>query len=259
MKDYYGILGVDRKASADDIKRAYRKLASQHHPDKGGDTSQFQQIEEAYRILSDPQQRAAYDNPRPQTHSFEFGDGSPFDFQSIFNMFGTQFQQSARPRYSRMTLWISLLDVAKGGRRTVSVGTQQGVHAVEIEIPTGIEDGQSVQYARLAPGGGDLVVTFRVQPDHQWQRQGPHLVKDMQISIWDLILGADITITDIEGNSLVFAVPARTQPGALIRLRGRGLPIREGGRGDLMIRAQARVPSQISAELTDHIRQERGQ
>ena len=172
MKDYYSILGVGRTAASDEIKRAYRKLASQHHPDKGGDTARFQEIEEAYRVLSDPQQRAQFDNPRSNFGGFRFHE-QPFDFNTIFNMFGTQFQhpqRQQRPAQARMSLWIQLSDVASGGKRTVSVGSSAGSQIVELDIPVGIDDGATVAYPGLAPGGIDLVVTFRIHPNPRWQR-----------------------------------------------------------------------------------------
>ena len=87
MKDHYATLGIGRGASDAEIKRAYRRLASQHHPDKGGDTARFQAVEEAYRILSDPAARQEYDNPRPQAHFSATG----FNLDEIFTMFGTRF------------------------------------------------------------------------------------------------------------------------------------------------------------------------
>ena len=146
MTDHYQTLGVQKTATADEIKRAFRKLASQHHPDKGGDTAKFQEIQAAYEVLGESAKRAAYDNPRGP----EFGGSqanNAFDFGEIFNMFGARFQQTQQRSHARMTLWIGLLDVATPGPRTVSIGTQTGSHAVEINIPNGIEDGDSVQYA----------------------------------------------------------------------------------------------------------------
>lgn len=256
MKDYYRTLGVERTASADEIKRAYRKLASQHHPDRGGDTARFQEIEEAYRILSDPQQRQQYDNPQPDFSQFGFRAGAPFDFDSIFDIFGTQFRQGApRRSVARMSLWIQLTDVATGGSRTVSVGTNQGVQAIEINIPLGIEDGQAVQYSGLAPGGGDLVITFRVHPHPQYQRQGSNLVTEQTVNIWDLILGGELQVRDLLGNWLSMNIPPRTQPGTVLRLRGRGLPQRTTPAGDLLVRVQAQIPTDIPQSLLDQIAQ----
>lgn len=262
MKDYYSILGVPRTAAADEIKRAYRKLASQHHPDKGGNTARFQEIEEAYRVLSDPQQRAAFDNPQPQGFPGGFNFHSqPFDFNNIFNMFGTQFHpQQGRPRaaQARMSLWIQLSDVASGGARTVSVGTQNGSQMIEIEIPLGIEDGGTVVYPGLAPGGVDLAVTFRIHPNPRWQRDGFNLYTDHRVSIWTLITGGDITVRDILNRELEVHVPAMTQPGQILRCRGRGLPDRANNPGDMMIRLQAEIPRNISTDLLQQIRQESG-
>lgn len=260
MKNYYAILGLAKTANADEIKRSYRKLASQHHPDKGGDTARFQEIEEAYRVLSDPEKRAQYDNPQPNFGGFRFQQ-QPFDFNSIFNMFGAQFdpnmrQQAHRPAQARMSLWIQLSDVAQGGKRTVSVGSAAGTQMIEIEIPLGIEDGGTVAYPGLAPGGIDLVVTFRIHPNPKWQREGFNLYTDHRINVWTMIIGGEITVRDILNRELNVMVPAGTQPGQILRCRGRGLADRGNNPGDMLIRMQAEIPRDIPQDLLDRIRLE---
>ena len=257
MTDYYAALGVPKTATADDIKRAFRKLASQHHPDKGGDTQKFQAIQQAYATLGDEQKRAEYDNPRPQFSGFQ-GHPGGLNINDIFGqMFGQGFgqQQHQHPRRShvRMTLWISLLDVATGGKRTVSLGTQAGVSAVEIEIPLGINDGDNVQYEGIGPGGSDLVVQFKITPDRVWQRDGLNLLQEVRIDIWDLILGGELTIDTLTGKTLSTQVPARTQPGTVLRLKAQGLRDRAGQTGDIMIRVQAQIPENIAPEIIDAI------
>jgi curved DNA-binding protein len=256
MTDYYAALGVPRTATADEIKQAFRRLASQHHPDKGGDTQKFQAIQQAYATLGDESKRADYDNPRPQFSGFQ-GHPGGVNINDIFGqMFGQQFaQQHQHPRRShvRMTLWISLLDVATGGRRTVSLGTQSGVSAVEIEIPLGINDGDNVQYEGIGPGGADLVVNYRVSPDRTWQRDGLNLTQEVRIDIWNLILGGELTIDTLTGKTLSTRVPARTQPGTVLRLKAQGLRDRAGQTGDIMVRVQAQIPDNISPEIIDAI------
>ena len=256
MTDYYAALGVPKTATADDIKRAFRRLASQHHPDKGGDTQKFQAIQQAYATLGDDQKRAEYDNPRPQFSGFH-GHPGGVNINDIFGqMFGQQFgQQHQHPRRShvRMTLWISLLDVATGGKRTVSLGTQSGVSAVEIEIPLGINDGDNVQYEGIGPGGADLVVQFKVSPDRKWQRDGLNLTQEVRIDIWDLILGGELTIDTLTGKTLSTQVPARTQPGTVLRLKAQGLQDRTGRTGDIMVRVQAQIPENIPPEIIEAI------
>lgn len=257
---YYDTLGVAKTATPDEIKKAYRRLASQHHPDKGGDTAKFQQIEEAYRILSDPQQRAAHDNPQPDFGSFQF-NSQPFDFDNIFNMFGAQFhgQRQQRPATTaRMTLWVQLSDIAAGGKKTVSVGTSSGTQVIEIEIPHGIEDGGSVVYPKLAPGGIDLVVTFRIHPNPKWVREGFNLYTEQKVSIWTLITGGEVLVRDILNRELNVTIPAGMQPGQVLRCRGRGLPDRSNNPGDMMIRVQAEIPQNIPEDLLTLIRQQTG-
>jgi DnaJ-class molecular chaperone len=251
MQNLYQTLGVNRDATPDEIKRAYRKLASQHHPDRGGDTQKFQEIQVAYDTLGDAQKRAAYDNPG-------FGGGfradAPFDFQTIFDVFGTRFQQPGpaqqqRRQQARMSLWITLRDVATGGKRTISVGTQQGTHAVEIEIPLGIDNGDTVQYSGIGPGGLDLVVTYRIHPDARFERHALNLHTEHSVDVWTLITGGTIVVKDVLGNALEISVPARTQPGIMVRLRGRGLAGRNTTPGDLLVKLQARIPEHIDPEL----------
>jgi DnaJ-class molecular chaperone len=256
MTDYYATLGVQRTATADEIKRAYRRLASQHHPDKGGDTKKFQEIEEAYRTLSDVNKKQQYDNPSAHVNVNNFGFGnSPFNFDEIFAQFGTRFNQQHRPQtQARLTLWINLIDVARSGPKTITVSTPHGSNALEINIPQGIEDGDSVQYAGIAPGGVDLIITFRITPDPLWQRQGPNLITKKDVSIWDLILGGAIEIRDLQGTTLQLTIPQRSNPGTILRVRGRGLLGRAGNAGDLLIQLNAQIPVNIDSNILDAIR-----
>ena len=253
MKNYYQILGVEKSATADDIKRAFRRLASQHHPDKGGDTIKFQEIQEAYGVLGDDAKRAEYDNPKPQFSGFPGGGGF-----NMHDMFGQMFgQHQPRRSHVRMTVWISLPEVAQGGSRAVNVSTTAGSSTVAIEVPQGIDDGDQVQYGGVAPGGMDLVVQFRVQPNAQWRREGLNLHTEHRISIWDMILGSDVELQNLLGHNLVVRVPAGTQPGTVMRLRGHGIQDRHGQKGDLMIRMQAQIPKTIAPEIVTAIQQHR--
>jgi curved DNA-binding protein len=261
MSDYYATLGVAKTATQDEIKRAFRRLASQHHPDKGGDTAQFQKIQAAYDTLGDAEKRAAYDNPQPQFSGFSSTGGQPFDLHNIFNMFaqGGGFPGShPRRNHVRMTLWISLADAVRGGAKTVAVSTAAGSTTVQIDIPPGIDDGDNVQYGGIAPGGMDLVVQFRLSPDANWRRDGVNLHTERQVSVWDLILGGDIEITTVQGRTLTFSVAPRTQPGTVIRLRSQGIHTRSGEKGDLLIRLQAKLPDHIPEQILSAVRAHRG-
>ena len=261
MKDYYQILGVPKNASEDDIKRAFRRQAMQHHPDRGGDQNRFQEINEAYATLSDPQRRAEYDNPASRIHMGPMGSG--FNMDEIFSMFGVNMRQ--RQNTARISLWITLEDVARGGPKVIALQVGNSVNNAEIQIPPGINDGDTIRYPRLSPDGQDLVITYRIKPDPRWQRDGRNVITERAVDLWDLILGCETPVVDLLGTTLMLTVPPRTQPGAMLRLRGRGLPPSSvpghhsgGPAGDLFIRVQARIPDTISEELLAAIRQERG-
>ena len=258
MSDHYATLGVARTATPDEIKRAFRKLASQHHPDKGGDTRKFQEIQAAYDTLGDPGKRQQYDNPAPQFGGFGGTPGfnGQFDFNNIFDMFGARFQHPMK-QHARMTLWITLLDVATPGPRTISIGTNTGTHNVEINIPNGTEDGDNVQYQGIAPGGQDLVINFRVHPDQRWLRQNTTLITEATASFWVLVTGGTIILADIRGNKLELTVPPKTQPGTMLRAKGRGMPDRSGNNGDMLVRLVGRIPPNISPELMAAIEKEK--
>ena len=255
MKNYYQILGIAPDAGADDIKRAYRKLASQHHPDKGGDTARFQEIQEAYSVLSDPSKRDAYDRPQPS-----FMNNNGFDFDAIFNMFGANLHQQ-RKASPRIELWINLEDVYLGGPRMVALQLGNSVSNLEIQIPRGIHDQEGVRYHGIAPGGLDLVVIYRVKSNATWRRDGNNIITEYTVDIWDLILGANVKIKDLAGNELVVTIPPETQPGAVLRARGKGLPDRRQitVSGDLLIRLQAVIPSPVPEDILSAIRKIKGQ
>ena len=259
MTDHYAALGVARNATQDEIKRAFRKLASQHHPDKGGDTRKFQEIQAAYDTLGDSAKRQQYDNPAPQFQGFP--GGAQFNMGDIFSqMFGGHpgfAQQHPRRNHMRMSLWITLKDVSTGGHRQVAVGSLQGQSTIEIDIPRGINDGDMVQYQGLAPGGQDLVIEFRIHPHPQFRRDGLNLTVDHKASVWDMILGGDTTVVNLDGTQLVVAIPPLTDNSTTLRLRGRGLQDRKGAVGDLFIRLHAQLPNQISPELAEAIQPHR--
>lgn len=248
MKDYYNTLGVSRTASDDEIKRSYRRLASQHHPDKGGDTAKFQEIEEAYRVLSDPVQRQQHDSP-----NINFGNfGAGIDPNDIFRMF-TQRNMHRAPQ-QRLNLWIRLEDVALGGQRLVAIPGRGSDGNVQIEIPLGINDGDAVRYPGMLAGNQDLIVQFRVQPDAFWQRDQLDLVCTYTADFWQLILGATGNIATLTGQQLEFNIPERTRPDTTLRLKSRGLRTADGRTGDILVKLKAVLPVDIPEDLVTHIK-----
>jgi curved DNA-binding protein len=258
--DYYQTLGVGRDASPDDIKRAYRKMAAKHHPDRGGSTEEFQKIEEAYRNLSDPDLRSQHDNPNPFRgqpgggfngfpggFSFNFG-GNPFD--DLFQQFTRQQQ-----RVYSAAMWVTLEQVFAGSESEVAFNTPQGHKVFKIKVPQGVEDGAQVRYPNLMPDG-DLQIEFRVHRHQIFERQALELRMPLKVSVFDLITGTTIQVPTIEGDQVEVVIPPRTQPGTTMRLQGRGL-IANGIRGSQFLLITATIPDTISDSLLEQILLER--
>lgn len=248
VKDYYQILGVDRQATADDIKSAYRRLASKHHPDRGGDTQQFQEIQEAYATLSDDAKRKQYDQPPGQFHFQQ--SGIPPEFAHHFgDIFGHVFRHQIRPQ-ARVQVHLNLKDLATGGKRNYNISGQ----LIEIDIPLGIESGQEIRYPNIGPNNHDLVITYVINPHPVFQRQGLNLVAQRGLDFWDLILGCELEIENLQGNQLAISVPANTRPGTQMRLRAQGLPNGQGNRGDIILNISAELPRDIPSSIIEEIK-----
>lgn len=261
MSDHYQTLGVAKTATPDEIKKAYRKLASQHHPDKGGDTGKFQEIQTAYDTLSDPQKRQQYENPMPQGNPF--GGGMPGGFNFNFNgtdfndIFGQVFQQHQRhqnqPQAFRTSVHITLEQSYSGGAMPLKLQTHNQVHAVNIDIPKSITDGGQVKYDNLIPAGS-LIVEFRVQPHLKFERRGMDLVCNQSVSILDLIVGGLFEFTTISGKTLEVRIPPKTQPYMNLKIAGEGMPITGSTIfGDQIILIKPFVPDMIDDEITQSI------
>lgn len=256
MNDYYRVLGVNRDATPDEIKKAYRRAAAQHHPDRGGDTAQFQAVEEAYRVLSDPQQRAQHDNPHQAAGGFHFNfGGNPFDINDIFAQAFGGFpgqQRRQQPAQYRTQIWVTLEQVYNGGEHHIQLSNSRDMY--RINIPVGVEEGQQMRYDQLIPGAV-LIVEFRMHPHPVYQRRGADLYSSASINVLELLVGTTATVRTIAGRELTVTVPAGTKPGAHLRLAGHGL-VTNNRSGDHYLLIEAHLPDTISEQLQTAIRSE---
>ena len=261
--DHYQTLGVVKTATPDDIKKAYRRLASKHHPDKGGDTATFQKIEEAYRILSDPNQRQQYDRPVPQGNPFAGFQQAPGGFNFNFNgdmndLFGQMFNQHSQRQPNqapvfRTSINITLEQSYTGGTQSLRLQTPHGTHAVNIEIPKSVTDGGQMRYENLIPSAS-LIVEFRVAPHLKFERKGMDLYCNQRVSVLELIVGCDFEFTTISGKTLMVSVPPKTQPYMHLKIAGEGMPIPNSSIfGDQILLLKPFVPDIIDDEITQSI------
>ena len=266
MPSYYEILGVEKSATADDIKRAYRKLASKHHPDKGGDTARFQEIQTAYDTLSDTQRRQQYDmmgQAGPQHQGFGFGPGQ-FDF-SGFQGFGPgdpfmdlrdffgrgQQRQQRRNKDIVVQHPISLFDSLTGKKETIQYRTSVGTNTtVEIEIPPAVNFGYRVRYPNHGDDAvpnlprGDLILDISmVLPHNYWVEHNNLLHTRIEISVWQAIVGGDYYFTNFDGKQFKIKVPAGTQPATKFRLNGQGMMLNKQTRGDMCLVTEINIPA----------------
>ena len=261
MKDYYSILGITKNATESEIKTAYRKLAKKHHPDRGGNTTKFQEIQEAYSVLSDPKKRQQYDNPKRSGVQYgDFGDFGGIDPQDIFDMFGVHVHQHRRPRRKSsvtMSLWIDLEDIAKQEKKIISVNDGNNNEHVEIQVPPAIDDGSSVRYPKLINNERDLIVQFRVKENSKWSRENLDIFTEASVNIWDLILGTSIVVDTIHGSHIKLTIPENTQPQTVMRISKHGLTDRSNKVGDMYVKINAYIPKDIPEQLREIIQNHR--
>jgi molecular chaperone DnaJ len=256
--DHYTTLGVTKNTTPDEIKKAYRKLASQHHPDKGGDKVKFQEIQAAYDTLSNPDKRQQYDNPAPQ--GFHTQGGVPPGFEHIFsqmfgggnpfNPFGNQKQQ---PQVFRTTVGVTLEQAYYGSEQILKLQTPTNVHAVTIKIPKGINNGNQMRIDNVIDGAS-LMVDFRVEPHLKYDRQGNDLLCNHQISVLDLIVGTTFEFTTLSGKTLEVTVKPKTQPYMQLKLAGQGMPVTNlNTYGDQIILFKPFIPDIIDEQIVNSI------
>ena len=279
MDDPYKILGVERTASADEIRSAYRKLAKSLHPDANpGDKAaeeRFKKVSQAFRILSDADKRAEYDAMAAEAarggRPFHFRQGRnrgrPFEdvsdlFADLFTDFGADartanragHRSAHRPRAARgadvrHVLKIDFLDAMKGAKRRVELS---GAKPLDITIPVAAEDGQLLRLRGQgepgAHGGpaGDALIELQIRPHPYFSREGDNIRLELPVSLKEAALGAKVRAPTIDGPVDVRVPPGSTS-GGLLRLRGKGLAGKGGKRGDQIIRLLVAVPERDEA------------
>ncbi len=289
-RDYYDILGVSKNASKEEIKKAYRKLALQWHPDRNKSSEangKFKEINEAYEILSNSKKKETYDqfghtafDPRyggagapggagpfaggqtrtykqgPFTYTYtSYGDGprrgapdwggfsDPFEiFEQFFGGGDSPFgRREAKPRYG---LAISFMEAAKGCEKEVSIDGKKRT----IKIPPGVDDGSRIRFQ-------EFDITIDVQPDETFQRDGADVFINHEISLSMAIVGGTTEVPTIEGD-IKLKIRSGTQPGTMVRLRGRGIKrLRGFGKGDQYVRLQVKVPEKLTRKQKELIKQ----
>lgn len=272
--DYYGTLGINKEASQDEIKKAYRSMAMKHHPDRGGDTNKFKEVEEAYRTLSDPQKKQMYDmgvDPNRQSQGgfynrgpFEFHmGGMPPDMEDLFQNFGFGFRNNIRRNKSiSINVEITLQDVLNGKDIDAEISMPSGhKKIINISIPPGIEHGQQIKYAGMGDQSiagirpGDLIVNIYLQSDPRFRREGNNLVHEIRISVWDAILGTTVNVSTIDGKVLNINIPAGTQPETILSCKGEGLPqVKTRQRGNLLLKIKVDIPKDLTASQKELIK-----
>jgi len=280
--DYYSTLGVQRNATDDDIKKAYRKLAMKHHPDRGGDEATFKKISEAYDILSDPQKKQIVDlggDPKNQggggygnsfnqgPFEFHFGGGVPPGMEDIFGRFGFGSGFGRQPMQKNKTLNITvditLEDVLSGKDINAEItipGTGKR-KMINISIPAGIESGQQIRYDGMGDDAirelrpGDLIVNINVRPHAKFRREHNDIVLEKSVTVWDAIIGSSLDIETLDGKVLTINIPQGTKHGTVLSCRGEGLPImRSRNRGNLLIMIKVDMPKNLSEAQLDKIK-----
>lgn len=269
---HYETLGIGEGASAEEIKRAYRKLASQHHPDKGGDTAKFQAIQTAYDTLADTDRRQRYDAERqnPGGVQFQFHHG---DIGDIFRNFGfpggmdpfSQMRQQPQPRRNkdlRIEIQIPLASTLEDQTKTISVQNTKGNReTVVVSIPRGVNNGTNIKYGGLGDNlfdtlvRGDLYIQINVHPAENFHINGIDLHTKISVNCLLAITGGETIITGLDGKTFLLTVAPGMQPGVKFRLVGQGLyQLNSDHRGDLYAEMSVSIPQNLTEEQLQTIK-----
>jgi len=275
FRDYYEVLGVPRTATADEIKRAYRQLARKYHPDlqpaaeRAKAAERFKEINEAHEVLSHPENRAKYDalgagwkdgadfTPPPGAGEGAAGTSEWENLGGFSDFFASLFGgPTGRASHGgahitipgsdvQAELPVTLEELLRGGRRRI---TLDGSRNLEVEIPLGAREGTLLRLAGQGESGtgggppGDLYLRLRLDPHPRHRVAGDDLEMDLSLWPWQAVLGAEVRVETPDG-PVTLKVPSGTQSGRRLRLRGRGLPRGDGGRGDLYAVVRIVVPA----------------
>jgi molecular chaperone DnaJ len=278
-KDFYKVLGVDKKAAADEIKKKYRAMARDLHPDKTkGDAvkeEQFKAVSEAYEILSDPKKRAEYDEARslferggfraPTGGGFQggdfgdiFGGGNPQDiFANLFGAAGArrgprkgQDLQTEATITFRESVFGTTLDLRLGMDR----GESQNISA---RVPAGVNDGAKIRMkGKGSPGEagpGDLFIQLHVKPHPIFGRKGENLTLTLPITFAEAALGGDIKVPTLSGDDVTVRIAPGTPTGRTLRVKGRGVT-KGSTTGDLLVTVEVQVPQRVDGKALDALK-----
>lgn len=260
-KDYYGILGVDKSADGEEIKKRYRKLARELHPDKTkGDKTleeRFKAVSEAYDILSDDKKRAEYDQARTLFQQGGIPNGgfqgnfSAGGFGDLGDIFGNLFGGQRGPRRGadmQAAATISFRESINGTQLTFNSPSGP----VTTKIPAGVQDGAKIRVrGKGAPGeagAGDLYITITVAPHSVFARRDDNLLITLPVTFPEAALGADVAVPTLAGDEVTLRLPAGTANGKTLRIKGRGITRKDGSAGDLLVTIEVSVPQRIDGK-----------
>ena len=277
--NHYETLGVAKDATSDEIKKAYRKLASQHHPDRGGDTKKFQDVQGAYETLSDPDKRAEYDMIQAgggrREFRFSHGGGGGFGgmdsgMADIFEHLRRQFNASntgrqQRPpsnRDVRIGMHVKLIETLEEQKKIIKVNLPgKSPEELEIKIPRGIYHGAQIRYPGLGDHSvanaprGDLYVQFLIEPDPNFEQVGIDLITVIPVNCIEAMTGCEKEVTGLDGKKFNIVVPAGSQYGSKFGINDQGLYSTDHpGRGRLIVALDIYIPTLLTPDQLSDLR-----